>query len=132
MTKTLRTAFVAAAAVATLAFANAALAANTATFSVWHTPMVLAGSQSTTIHFNIPQTTDGIAVVNIYVPSGYGATLGQAAASTIGRTGSTQGERLVTIPASTPTTTSRNMQFLAPLTSVRTARGRGPRVWPWH
>ena len=49
MTKTLRTMLVATAAVATLAFANAALAANTATFSVWHTPMVLAGSQSTTI-----------------------------------------------------------------------------------
>ena len=58
---------VAAAAVATLAFANAALAANTASFSVWHTPMVLADSQSTTIHFSVPQSTDGIAAVNIYV-----------------------------------------------------------------
>jgi hypothetical protein len=107
MTKTLRTVLVAAAAVATLAFANAALAANTATFSVWHTPMVLAGSQSTTIHFSIPQTTDGIAVVNIYVPSGYGATLGQAAGSTIGNVDATAlaHDGGLTLPLSGPVTT---------------------------
>jgi len=50
-----RTVLVAAVAVATLVFANAALAANTATISVWHTPMVWAGSDSTTIHVSIPQ-----------------------------------------------------------------------------
>jgi hypothetical protein len=79
-----RTVLVAAVAVATLVFATAAFAANTATISVWHTPMVLAGSDSTTIHVTIPQTTDGIAAINIYVPSGYGATLGQASGTTIG------------------------------------------------
>jgi len=107
MTKTLRTMLVATAAVATLAFANAALAANTATFSVWHTPMVLAGSQSTTIHFSIPQTTDGIAVVNIYVPTGYGATLGQAASSTIGNVDATAlaHDGGLTLPLSGPVTT---------------------------
>jgi hypothetical protein len=78
----LRTVLVAAVAFATLVFATAAFAANTATISVWHTPMVLAGSDSTTIHVSIPQTTDGIAAVNIYVPSGYGATLGQASGAT--------------------------------------------------
>jgi hypothetical protein len=79
-----RTVLVAAVAVATLVFATAAFAANTATISVWHTPMVLAGSDSTTIHVTIPQTTDGIAAINIFVPSGYGATLGQAPGTTIG------------------------------------------------
>ena len=64
MTGHLRTVLVAAVAVATLVFANAALAANTASISVWHTPMVLAGSDSTTIHVSIPQTTDGIAAVS--------------------------------------------------------------------
>jgi hypothetical protein len=85
----LRTVLVAAIAVATLVFATAAFAANTATISVWHTPMVLAGSDSTTIHVSIPQTTDGIAAVNIYVPSGYGATLGQASGTTIGNVDAT-------------------------------------------
>ena len=75
MTGHLRTVLVAAVAVATLVFANAALAANTASISVWHTPMVLAGSDSTTIHVSIPQTTDAIAAVNIYVPGGYGVAL---------------------------------------------------------
>ena len=85
----LRTVLVAAVAVATLVFATAAFAANTATISVWHTPMVLAGSDSTTIHVSIPQTTDGIAAVNIFVPSGYGATLGQASGTTIGNVDAT-------------------------------------------
>ena len=89
MTQRLRTVLVAAAAVATLAFANAALAANTASIAVSHTPMVLAGSQSTTIHVTIPAATDGIAAINIFVPTGYGATLGQAAGSTIGNVDAT-------------------------------------------
>lgn len=84
MNRYLRTVLVAAVSVATLVFATAAFAANTATISVWHTPMVLAGSDSTTIHVTIPQTTDGIAAINIFVPSGYGAALGQASGTTIG------------------------------------------------
>ena len=107
MTRRLRTLLVAAAAVATLAFANAALAANTASIAVWHTPMVLAGSQSTTIHVSIPQTTDGIAAINIYVPSGYGATLGQASSTSIGTVDATAlaHDGGLTLPLSGPVTT---------------------------
>ena len=70
-----RAALVAAAVGAMLAFAGGAFAANTGTVAVWHTPMVLGGSSSTTIHVNLPQTTDPIAAVNIYAPTGYSATL---------------------------------------------------------
>ena len=64
--------------------ANAALAANTGSITVWHTPMVLAGSQSTTIHVTVPQTTDPIGAANIYVPSGYGVNVSQPAGTSIG------------------------------------------------
>lgn len=84
MRPSFRAALAAAAAIATLAFAGSALAANTATFAVWHTPMLLAGSQSTTLHLVIPQADDPIAAINIYVPSGYQANLGAAAGTTLG------------------------------------------------
>jgi hypothetical protein len=80
---------VAAAALATLVFANAALAANTATVAVWHTPMVANGSTSTTIHVNVPQATDPIAAINIFAPSGYSATLSQAVGTNIGSVSAT-------------------------------------------
>jgi hypothetical protein len=89
MTGPLRTVLVGAAAIATLVFANAAFAANTASISVWHTPMVLAGSQSTTIHVSIPAATDAMAAINIFVPSGYGATLNQPAGTSIGNVDAT-------------------------------------------
>jgi hypothetical protein len=79
---------VAAAALATLVFANAALAANTATVAVWHTPMA-AGSASTTIHVNVPQATDPIAAANIFAPTGYSATLNQAPGTNIGTVSAT-------------------------------------------
>jgi hypothetical protein len=107
MTGHLRTMLLAAVAVATLVFANAAFAANTATISVWHTQMVLAGSISTTIHVSIPQTTDGIAAVNIYVPSGYGATLPIVAGESIGSVDATAlaHDGGLTLPLSGPVTT---------------------------
>ena len=80
----LRAAMVAAAALATLAFANAALAANTASLAVSHDPMVLAGSKTTKLHFSIPQSTDPIAAVNIYSGTGYGINTSQPAGTTIG------------------------------------------------
>ena len=79
-----RSLLVAAAALATLVFANAALAANTGSIAVWHTPMVLNGSQSTTIHVSLPLTNEPIAAINIYLPSGYGVNLGQAPSTSIG------------------------------------------------
>jgi hypothetical protein len=70
--------------VATLACAGAAFAANTGSITVWHTPMVLAGSQSTTVHITVPQTTDPIAATTIYVPNGYGVDVSQPAGTAIG------------------------------------------------
>src|SRR5439155_14625643 len=91
-----------AAALATLAFANAAFAANTGSIAVWHTPMVLAGSQSTTIHVTVPQSTDPIAATNIYVPSGYGVNVGQPAGTSIGTVDATAFSRdnSLTLPLS--------------------------------
>ena len=72
------------AAVCALAFAQGAFAANTATIAVTHSPMVLAGSSSTTIHVAIPQSTDPMAAINIFVPSGYTLNTTQAAGTKIG------------------------------------------------
>jgi hypothetical protein len=107
MTGRVRTALIAVVAAATLAFAQAAFAANTATISVWHTPMVLAGSQSTTIHIGVPQTTDGIAQINIFAPSGYGAVLNQPAGMGIGTVSATAlaHDGGLTLPLSGPVTT---------------------------
>jgi hypothetical protein len=84
MKTSLRAALLAAAAVATLAFANAALAANTGSIAVWHDPMVLAGSKSTTFHVKLPQSSDPVAAVNIFSAAGYGVALGQPAGTNIG------------------------------------------------
>jgi hypothetical protein len=127
MTAHLRTWLIAAIAVATLVFANAAFAANTASVSVWHTPMVLAGSDSTTIHVSIPQTTDGIAQINIYVPSGYGATLGQAPGTSIGNVDATAlaHDGGLTLPLSGPVTTDDPSKTTANLCSP----GTNAAVW---
>ena len=50
-----------------------AFAANTGTVAIWHTPMVLGGSTSSTLHITLPQATDPIAAINIFVPTGYTA-----------------------------------------------------------
>lgn len=84
MTHRLRAVLVAAAALATLVAANAALAANTGSVAVWHTPQTLANSQSTTIHVNVPQATDPIAAVNIYSGTGYSLNTSQANGTQIG------------------------------------------------
>jgi hypothetical protein len=79
----------AAAAVGALAFAQGAFAANTATIAVSHAPMVLAGSSSTTIHVSIPQATDPMAAINIFVPDGYTLNTTQAAGTNIGQVDAT-------------------------------------------
>jgi hypothetical protein len=84
MNRATRAALVAAAIGAMLAFAGGAFAANTGSVAVWHTPMVLGGSSSTTIHITLPQTTDPIAAINIYVPSGYTLNTSQASGTNIG------------------------------------------------
>jgi hypothetical protein len=107
MTRSLRAVLVAAAAVATLAFANGALAANTGSLSVFHTPMSLANAGATTIHVNVPQATDPIAAVNIYSGTGYTANLTQAAATGIGTVEATAFSRdnNLTLPLSGTVTT---------------------------
>src|SRR3954463_9806530 len=80
----MKKAIAAVAAVAALAFAQGAFAANTGSISVSHTPMVLAGSQSTTLHIVLPQADDPIAAINIFTPSGYTLNTTQAAGTKIG------------------------------------------------
>jgi hypothetical protein len=84
MTRRFRAVPVAVAAVATLAFANGAFAANTGSLTVFHSPMTLASTGSTTIQVNVPQATDPIAALNIYSGTGYTAKLDQAAGTKIG------------------------------------------------
>ncbi len=97
-----------AAAVATLVFANAAFASNTASVSVWHTPQTLANSQSTTVHVSVPQSTDPIAAVNIYSATGYTLNTSQAANTRIGTVEATafSVDNNLTLPLSGPVTTS--------------------------
>ena len=112
-------ALTAAAALATLAFANAAFAANTGSIAIWHTPMVLAGSQSTTIHVTVPQSTDPIAATNIYVPHGYGVNVGQPAGTSIGTVDATAFSRdnSLTLPLSGTVVTDNPANFTAQSTS---------------
>jgi hypothetical protein len=74
----LRAALVAAAIAASLVAASSALAANTATIAV------SSAGTATTIHINVPQTTDPIAVISIFVPAGYNANLSAAPDTNIG------------------------------------------------
>jgi hypothetical protein len=74
-----------AAVLATMVLAGNALAANTGSVTVWHSPMALASSPSTTIHVNVPQAQDPIAAINIYSGTGYTANLSQAAGTSIGQ-----------------------------------------------
>jgi hypothetical protein len=108
MNARLRAAAAAAAALSTLIFAQAAFAANTGSFSVWHTPQTLANAASTTIHVSVPQSTDPIAAVNIYVPSGYSLNTSQAAGAQIGSVDATAFSRdnNLTLPLSGPVATS--------------------------
>ncbi len=78
MSRRSRGALAAVAAVAALAPAGSALAANTGTVGV-----SIAGS-TTTIHVSIPQSTDPTAQINIFVPAGFTASLGQSAGATVG------------------------------------------------
>jgi hypothetical protein len=84
MSRGIRAALVAATIGAMLTFAGGALAANTGKIAIWHTPMVLGGSQSTTLHISIPQATDPIAAISIYMPTGYTVNATQAVGANIG------------------------------------------------
>jgi hypothetical protein len=107
MNRATRAALAATAIGAMLAFAGGAFAANTGTIAVWHTPMVLGGSSSTTIHISVPQSTDPIAAANIYVPSGYTLDLSKAAGANVGSVEATAFSRdtNLTLPLSGTVTT---------------------------
>jgi len=79
MSRGLRAALAAVAALGALAFAGSALAGNTGSVAVSHE------GAATTIHISIPRETNPIAAITIYVPSSYDVTLGQAAGTTIGK-----------------------------------------------
>jgi hypothetical protein len=66
MTRAVRAGLVAVAATATLAFANAALAANTGSIAVSYNPPTPGSTASTTIHVAAAQSDDAIAAVNIF------------------------------------------------------------------
>jgi hypothetical protein len=114
----------AAAAVATLAFAGAALAANSGSVGVSHTPQTLANAQSTTIHIALPQTDDPIAAINVYVGAGYAAKLDQAAGTNIGTVDATAFSHTagLTLPLNGPVTTDSPGGY----TSQSTACARTP------
>ena len=98
--------------------ANAALAANTGSITVSHTPMVLAGSQSTTIRVVVPQATDPIAATKIYVPTGYGVNVSQPADTSIGTVDATAYSRDagLTLPLSGTVATADPANYAAPST----------------
>jgi hypothetical protein len=108
MNRRIRTALVAVGAIVTLVFTSAALAANTGSVSVWHTPQTLANSASATIHVNVPQTTDPIAAVNIYSGTGYTINTTQAANAQVGTVEATAFSRdnNLTLPLSGTVVTS--------------------------
>ena len=97
----LRAALVAVAAAASLVAASSALAANTATIAV------SSSGAATTIHIFVPQTTDPIAAITIYVPAGYTANLSQAANTSIGSVNATANGHDVglTLPLTGPVVT---------------------------
>jgi hypothetical protein len=98
--------------------ANTALAANTGSITVWHTPMVLAGSQSTTIRVVVPQANDPIAATQIYVPSGYGVNVSQPADTSIGTVDATAYSRDggLTLPLSGSVATANPANYATPST----------------
>jgi hypothetical protein len=98
--------------------ANSALAANTGSITVSHTPMVLAGSQSTTIRVVVPQATDPIAATQIYVPSGYGVNVSQPPDTSIGTVDATAYSRDVglTLPLNGTVATADPASYAAPST----------------
>jgi hypothetical protein len=110
--------------------ANTALAANTGSVTVSHTPMVLAGSQSTTIRVVVPQATDPIAATQIYVPSGYGVNVSQPADTSIGTVDATAYSRDagLTLPLSGTVATANPANYTT-LSTVCAGTPTSKAVW---
>jgi hypothetical protein len=92
---------VAAAAATSLLVASSALAANSATISV------SSAGTATTIHVSVPQSTDPIAAITIFVPAGYTLNLSAAPNTSIGDENATAfaHDAGLTLPLSGPVTT---------------------------
>jgi hypothetical protein len=110
--------------------AGTALAANTGSITVSHTPMVLAGSQSTTIRVVVPQATDPIAATQIYVPSGYGVNVSQPPDTPIGTVDATAYSRDagLTLPLSGTVVTADPANYAAQST-VCAGAPKSQAVW---
>jgi hypothetical protein len=110
--------------------ASTALAANTGSITVWHTPMVLAGSQSTTIRVVVPQATDPIAATQIYVPSGYGVNVSQPPDTSIGTVDATAYSRDagLTLPLSGTVATADPANY-TPLSTICAGTPTSRAVW---
>jgi hypothetical protein len=105
--------FAVAAVLASLTFAQAALAANSATISVTHDTMTLAGTKSTTLHITMPQSNEPIASINIFVPLGYTLNTSQAAGTNIGTVEAAAFSHTanLTLPLSGPVVVGNPAQF---------------------
>ena len=84
MTKRLRLLVLGLAATASLAFAAGALAAFTPTMSVSAKPARAGVTSLTSIRVTVPRDDDALARIQMFVPSGYTATFGQAVGAEIG------------------------------------------------
>jgi hypothetical protein len=84
MTKRLRLLLLGFAAMGSLAFSCSALAAFTPTMSVSAKPARTSATGVTSIRVTVPRDDDALARIQIFAPSGYNATFGQAIGAEVG------------------------------------------------
>lgn len=84
MTKRIRLLLLGLAATVSLALASSAMAAFTPTMSVSAKPARAGASGLTSIRVTVPRDDDALARIQMFVPSGYTATFGQAIGSEVG------------------------------------------------
>jgi hypothetical protein len=85
MTRRLRLLLLAVASLGALALSSSALAAFVPQLAVSNTPMQPGASGTTIFRTSIPRTDDALFRLDIYVPTGYTAPLGQTVGATIGQ-----------------------------------------------
>jgi hypothetical protein len=85
MTRRLRLLLLAVASLGALTLSSSALAAFVPQLAVSNTPMTTGANGTTTFRLTIPRTDDALFRLDVYVPAGYTAPLGQTVGATIGR-----------------------------------------------